>query len=110
MTTIAQALTLACQHQQAGDFASAEQICRRILQVQPNHTEALWVLGLVCQGLRKFADAAVSYRAALRLNPYLAEVHNNLGHVLRVQGQFDEAIDTLRQALRLKPDLVFAYP
>jgi hypothetical protein len=45
--TIQQALTLAMQHQQTGNLAEAQAIYRQILLAQPNHPDALHLLGTV---------------------------------------------------------------
>src|SRR5689334_491639 len=43
--TIPQALNLALTHHQSGRFAEAEGIYRQILAVEPNHADALHLLG-----------------------------------------------------------------
>ena len=47
MATISAALTIAIEHHQAGRLPMAEEIYRRILAVEPNHPDALHLLGLV---------------------------------------------------------------
>jgi predicted O-linked N-acetylglucosamine transferase (SPINDLY family) len=102
-------LRLAIQHHQAGRLAEAERIYRRILARQPNHADALHLLGtLALQGGQ--LDAAVELiRRAIRLRPDYAEAHGNLGNALKGKGQLDEAIASCRQAIRLKPDFADAY-
>jgi thioredoxin-like negative regulator of GroEL len=46
MGTISEALAIALQHHQAGRLQSAEQIYRQILEIEPNHADAVHLLGL----------------------------------------------------------------
>ncbi|MGD0767293.1 MAG: tetratricopeptide repeat protein [Tepidisphaeraceae bacterium] len=102
-------LRLAIQHHQAGRLAEAERVYRQVLAQQPNHADALHLLGvLAAQGGR--LDAAVELiRRAIRLQPEFAEAHFNLGIALKDMGRVDEAIGSFQQAIRLKPDYAEAY-
>jgi predicted O-linked N-acetylglucosamine transferase (SPINDLY family) len=104
MTTIAEAFQIAFAHHQAGNLWEAERLYRQILQVDPQHADALHLLGLIArQGGRN--DLAIEYiRAALRLHPEFAEGHNNLGVALWEQGDLNAAAASYDEALRLQPD------
>jgi len=107
--TVPQALELALQHHQAGRLAEADALYRQILAVQPNHPDALHLLGLVaCQA--GHSDAAVGWiRQAIALKPNYPEAYNNLGAALRDKGQLDEAIASCRQAIALRPNYPEAF-
>ena len=108
MASIAEALSLALQHHQAGRLSEAEAIYRQILQVQPNHSDALHLLGVIAHQVGRH-DVAVDYiNKAIALNPRIAEYHNNLGEAYRVLGKLDKAAAHYQEALTLKP--VFADP
>ena len=47
MATISEALAIAVQHHQAGRLQAAEQIYRQILAVEPNHADAIHLLGVI---------------------------------------------------------------
>src|SRR4051812_16372271 len=98
MPTIREGLLLAQQYCQGGSYSQAEQIYRCILQVAPVHTDALWMLGFVCQNLGKHVEAVARYREVLRLKPDQPEVYNNLGNTLRDLGEFGEAEASLLEA------------
>ena len=49
MLSIQQAFDLAWRHLQAGQLQQAEQLYLQILQVQPNHLDALHFLGLIAR-------------------------------------------------------------
>jgi predicted O-linked N-acetylglucosamine transferase (SPINDLY family) len=103
MATIAEAMALGQQYQQAGDLDQAEHIYRQILQTDPSQAETWRLLGGVYQARNHLDDAASSYREALRLRPNFAEAHNDLGVALALAGRMDEAADRFGEALRLAP-------
>ena len=57
-TTIEQAAEIALRHYLAGRLGEAESVSRQILAAQPNHADALRVLGLVAQGVGRHDVAA----------------------------------------------------
>ena len=84
---IAEALTLAVQHHQAGNLRDAEQLYRQILQTDPRQVDALHLLGLVAHQVGRH-DVAVDFiRKALVVNPNYSEAHCNLGTVLQALGR-----------------------
>jgi tetratricopeptide (TPR) repeat protein len=101
MLTPHQALTLGLRHHQAGDLATAEQLYRQVLQVEPRHPTALQQLGLIAlqQGRN---DAAIDLLTeSLRVNPSSPAAHFHLGRALRAQGRLEEGVVSYRQSLRL---------
>ncbi|WP_127477331.1 tetratricopeptide repeat protein [Sulfurivermis fontis] len=92
------------QRHQAGDFAAAEFLYRQILAAQPNHGEALHLLGLVHYARGDLAAAAQQIRAAVAAAPHTAVFHFNLGNVLRDAGALEQAITSYRQAVDLQPE------
>jgi tetratricopeptide (TPR) repeat protein len=103
-----QPLAIAVQQHQAGNLEQAEQLYRQILQVDPQHVDALHLLGIIaCQQGKN--DLAIRYMSeALRLRPDFAEARNSLGNVFREQGRLEEAAASYRLALRLLPNFVVA--
>jgi tetratricopeptide (TPR) repeat protein len=98
------ALSQALRLHQAGRLAEAEPIYREILRDDPDHVDALQLLGLILHHTGRTELAFDHLRAALRLKPDYAEVHNNLGNMLRERGALEEAVASFRQALRWKPN------
>jgi tetratricopeptide (TPR) repeat protein len=91
-------------HIQAGAFAQGEQICRQILQVEPQQVEAWHLLGMALQGCGNHQGAIDAYQRALGLQPDSVEAHQQLAQVLTAQGRRREAITHYRHALRLRPN------
>ena len=105
MATSSEALATAIQHHQAGRLQTAEQIYRQILAAEPNHADAIHLLGVIAYQAGRL-DIAVQYiRRAIGLRGDSALFHINLGNALRDQSKPDEAVACYRRALELKPDL-----
>jgi predicted O-linked N-acetylglucosamine transferase (SPINDLY family) len=102
--TLQQQLESGLSHHQAGRLAEAERIYRQIISQQPDHADALHLLG-VLSGQEGRLDAAVEFmRRAIAICSTNAFYYSNLGNALADMGQFDEAIAACRQAIRLQPD------
>ncbi|HEX4054423.1 MAG TPA: tetratricopeptide repeat protein [Tepidisphaeraceae bacterium] len=101
--TIDQAMPIALQHHQAGRLAEAEAIYCQVLAGQPNHPDALHLLGDIALQTGRLDMAIVSIRRAVAANPGIAEFHNSLGNALNEKKLFDEAITALRRAIQIKP-------
>jgi tetratricopeptide (TPR) repeat protein len=109
MATIAEAFALAARHHQAGQFAQAEQLYRRILQAAPGHHEAWHLLGVLAQQVGR-PDAAVECLGnAVRLRPASPAYHNNLATAYRAAGKPAEALAHYQEAVRLDPAFATAY-
>ena len=109
MATISEAFALAIQHHQGGRLDAAEQIYRLILQAEPNHADAIHLLGLIAHQ-RGYQQLAVEYIGrAIALNGDVAAFHNNLGSVYGAMRRIPEAVACFRRALKLKPDYAEAY-
>ncbi len=105
---IPQAIQAALDHHQAGRLPQAEAILQQILQVEPNHPDALHFLGIIAlQGGKKSVSVELISKA-ISINP-TSLMYYNLGLVLRAQGKLDAAAESYQQALRIKPDYAEAY-
>ena len=85
MVTISEALAIAIQHHQAGRLRTAEQIYRQILQAQPDHADAMHLLGVIAHQAGKHAIAVQYITRAIQANTSETAYHNNLGEAYRVR-------------------------
>ena len=104
MIPIAQTLELAVKQQRAGNLRHAETLYRQILEVDPDHVDALHLLGLTSTQLGRNEQASEYLLRALQIRPEKPEIHNNLGVVLKKQGRLEEAIACYHHALSFRPD------
>src|SRR5207247_2092101 len=86
MATISDAWAAALAHHQAGGFAEAEEICRRIVAAEPSFAGAWHLLALLARRAGNRAMAIACLRHVIQLMPEFAEAHNNLGAALHEQG------------------------
>ncbi|MBW2458070.1 MAG: tetratricopeptide repeat protein [Deltaproteobacteria bacterium] len=89
----------------AGDLDQAERGYRAILEEQPNHGEALHLLGLLCQQRGRHEQGAELLGQAVAASPATALYHCNLGVAWRSLGEIDRSEACFRQALELDPQL-----
>jgi tetratricopeptide (TPR) repeat protein len=105
-TLINESLNQAVAHQQAGRLADAATQYRAVLEQQPDHVDALHMLGIISHQLGDSDRALKLIGKALALQPDGAEMHNNLAIILNDTGHADTAIKHYDRALALQP----AYP
>jgi tetratricopeptide (TPR) repeat protein/SAM-dependent methyltransferase len=106
---IASTLQAAVGHHQAGRLSQAEAIYQQILQMAPNHPDALHLLGMIAYQLGKHDIAVELINRALVFVPDFAEAHNNLGNALKDLGRLEEAAASYHHALKLKPHFAEAH-
>src|SRR3954463_6708631 len=91
MPTVAEAMSAALSHHQAGRLNEAAQLYRQILAVDPNHVGAWHFFGVVAFQRGRHDMAAQCIGRALTLKPDYAEAYSNLGLAYSAQGKLDEA-------------------
>jgi Tfp pilus assembly protein PilF len=102
--TMQDAFRLAEEHQRAGRFAEAENICNQILRRQPGNADVLAFLSVLARLQGKMSLAADRAREAVRAAPNIAEFHANYAEFLRLTGKPEESIATFQRAIQLKPN------
>ncbi|MEI2422828.1 tetratricopeptide repeat protein, partial [Arthrospira platensis SPKY2] len=75
----------------AGRYREAEEIWRRVLQIEPNNSWAYVGLGIALYHQGKLPEAMDAYRRAIALDPNYAAAYYNLGIALADQGKLPEA-------------------
>jgi RHS repeat-associated protein len=106
MPTIAihRALQTALDHHQAGRLSDAESLYRQILTQDPNHPDALHLLGMVLIQTNRPKQAIEVIRQAINFQPNIALYHHSLGNALTDLGQVDDGNTEFREAIRLQPN------
>ena len=97
-------LSAATALHQRGQMAEAENAYRSILQADPNHFQATYLLGVVLLQQRKFESAERQIGLAIRLQPNAAAPHYNRGVALTYLDRQEEALASFNAAIALKPD------
>ncbi|NEZ57689.1 GNAT family N-acetyltransferase [Adonisia turfae] len=99
--TLPQALEIASIYHQAGRLSEAGQCYRQILHTQPEHAEALYGLGVICQRTGDWQGAETSFKKLLELQPDNLKAWFSLGTLYQTQGHLHGADQTFRRALDL---------
>jgi predicted O-linked N-acetylglucosamine transferase (SPINDLY family) len=107
--TLQQQLESALSHHRAARLTDAERIYRQILAIDPNHVDALNLLGALSGQLGRQETALELIGRAIKLKPDLMIAHSNLGNILRDLGRFEEAVAAIQEAIRLQSDYAVAH-
>ena len=84
-------------------LAKAERVARRALELQPQNSTALIVLGNIHRDRYEWADAEAFYRRALAVDPDNPEAHQQYGELLHKLGRLQEAVRSMDRAAALDP-------
>lgn len=88
---------------QAGRLDAAEPLYQRILAADPQHADALMLLGTLYVQRGRWEAAVPPLQGSLQRNPRQPNVWLNLGTALEGLGRFDESLAACDQALALDP-------
>jgi protein O-GlcNAc transferase len=98
-----QALQRATAFHQRGMLTEAERAYRGILETDPDHFDALHLLGVVRLQQQNPEEAVNLIGAALRVKPDAVEALGNLAKGLAILGRDGEALKCFDQALTIRP-------
>jgi predicted TPR repeat methyltransferase len=90
--------------QQTEQWAAAGEIYRRILEVAPDHADALHFSGVLAHQQAQSEQAVALIERSLELEPERADWHSNLGIVLQDRLELDAAIAAYEHAIALDPN------
>jgi tetratricopeptide (TPR) repeat protein len=87
-----------------GDYAGAEDSLAKALQLAPNDTQAVSLLGWAQMLQEKYDDALMQFQKVLMREPGNALARINVGYICLKKQIFGEAIEHLSKAIRLDND------
>ncbi|GAB4157824.1 MAG: hypothetical protein Tsb009_34980 [Planctomycetaceae bacterium] len=97
------------QHHQRGELEFAEDCYREAFRLDPRHTDALHLMGVIALQQGRHDESIDAILRALSLKPDTVEYHVNLATAFRARGDSEKAISHYRQALKLNPDFAIAH-
>jgi predicted O-linked N-acetylglucosamine transferase (SPINDLY family) len=109
MSTAVSSHAQALRHYQAGERRQAEQLCWEVLQREPLHAEAIYLLGVLALDAGQTARAIGHFHHATLLQPDHAPFQHALAEAYRTWGGLGEAVECYRAALRLDPAYAAAH-
>jgi tetratricopeptide (TPR) repeat protein len=103
------AFHLAVQDHQANQLTKAEKGYLQILEVDANHPEALYGLGVLMRQKGEYQTAENLFQNLLQVQPNSVKALFSLGNLYQAQDQLSQAIETYNQLLALQPNAIAAY-
>lgn len=94
----------AVEHHIAGRFAEAEALYQQILEAEPRHADALYLMGMLAQQRGDIAGALDFTARAIAAHPLNPLYRKTLADLHAGQGRLDEALALYRQAQAFAPD------
>lgn len=101
-------LAIAIQYCEQQQLEKAETVCRHILEISPNHEQALNLLGGIHHQRGNFTEAVQLWQQVLTINPQRFITHYNLGVSHYEQELFEQALLHFTNAVNINPDNVAA--
>jgi predicted O-linked N-acetylglucosamine transferase (SPINDLY family) len=102
-------LKRALEFHKEGKLFKAKEIYQSILDREPQHPDALHLLGMLVAQQGEYEDAIKFVRKAIAQFPNSEVLYNNLGNILYKAGRLEEAKDAYQKSKKLHPDSFVAY-
>jgi predicted O-linked N-acetylglucosamine transferase (SPINDLY family) len=107
--SISEVMELAFQYHQEGELSQAKKLYQQVLQVEPHHSEALHLLGVIATQEGNYETAVDLINQAILIDNSSPSFYNNLGNALWHLGLMTDAVTCFQQALALNPHFTEAY-
>lgn len=108
-TQFSRALETSCEHVLKGELVQAESICRQILEVEPDNSEALHVVALILARRNELEGARQAIERAVEINPREAAYLNTYGGIAGLLGERDKAWQLYEQSIQMNPSYSKSY-
>ena len=96
-----QDLNAAMAFHKKGQLQEAERLYQTIISAEPNHPDALHLMGVLLSQRGDCERAIRMIRKAIQIVPNSAILYNNLANAFAHAGRLNEALDTYQKALNL---------
>ena len=106
--SIAQLIKEALSQHKAGQIQMADSLYQQVLQIAPNHPDALHLSGVIATAAGQLDRAVELISKAIQIHP-TSHMHFNLGNAYKAKDNLDAAIQSYRAALALESDYVDAH-
>jgi len=94
---------------QNGELLRAEECYRETIRIDPQHSDAIHLLGVVQLQQGRPAESIEHLSQAVQLKPATAAYHNSYASALREQKKYDDAIEHYLRAIDLNPGYAIAW-
>ncbi len=87
-----------------GDYEKAQEIYRKLTEMDPNNAMYHISLGLILREMKRYEEALAEIQKAVNLEPDNALYHDSLGTTLHAMKRYEEALAEMQKAVDLEPD------
>jgi len=87
----------------------AENLCQKILKINPNHFPSHFLLGLISVQYKNYKSAVYFFQKTIKNNHMYIPAYNNLGGVFKEMGKLKEAKNCYLKAIEIDPKYANAY-
>jgi predicted O-linked N-acetylglucosamine transferase (SPINDLY family) len=105
---VAPLLERALELHQTGLLPDAKAVYRQLLQLAPNHFDALHLLGTLESQAKNYQQAETLLSRAVAADPQSAQAQLNKGVALNGLQRYEEARESYQKAIALRPDYAVA--
>ena len=99
-----QILAMAYENHKKGNFKLAESLYKKIIKIESNNFETVFLLGTLLLQKKNFDDAIPLLEKAVSIHPQHANSFQNLGFAYIELGEFETAKDLFIQAINIEPN------
>ncbi|NJL58350.1 MAG: tetratricopeptide repeat protein [Desulfobacteraceae bacterium] len=96
-------------YQQSGNMTEAAECYRRILAYDPDHPDALQMLGVAEHFFGNEESSLKLLRRSIEINPKNPIYYSNVGNTLRELGQLEDALAAYRKCAEMNPRIAEVY-
>ena len=89
--TLNETFDLALKNHQNNNLQDAQNYYKKVLELDPNHSQTLINLAIIFLGLGERQKAKSCYEKVIEVDHNYADAHNNLGNILKELGERQKA-------------------
>lgn len=91
------------------DILKAENLYKKIIEIDPQHIGSLNNLGIILIGKRKFKEAKNLFNKIIQINPSYSSSYNSLGIINKTQNNLNAAINYFKKAVEINSKDFYAF-
>ena len=107
--SIKETFALAFQNHKKNKFKIAANFYNKILKVNPNHVESIFLLGSLFAETKNFYDAITLFNKTVQIQPNHESAYYNLGLVFKEIEQFEKSISCYQKAIQINHNYTEAH-
>ena len=107
--SLRETFSLAHKHFKEKNFQTAEILCKKILSVEPNYFDSIFLLATLSAINRNFEESKKLLNKAINIEPNNLAAHNNLGNIEKQLKNYQEAIKSYEKTIQIDPNHANAY-